>query len=95
MSPRTFIKGLCVALITIALSVLPADARKKDRQTVGQGTDAPYASARQPAAPRQVYCDGVPSFDGRCTGRPRTCGYDTFQYDGPFGSGTTIGPYCH
>ena len=34
----------------------------------------------------------TPSLDGRITGRPRTCGYDTFQYDG---LGVPYGPYCH
>ena len=32
------------------------------------------------------------SLDGRITGRPRTCGYDTFQYDS---RGVPVGPYCH
>jgi hypothetical protein len=34
----------------------------------------------------------VPSLDGRVLGRPRTCGFDLFQYDS---SGSTVGPYCH
>ncbi len=34
----------------------------------------------------------TPSLDGRITGRPRTCGYETFQYDG---WGVPYGPYCH
>ncbi len=34
----------------------------------------------------------TPSLDGRTTGRPRTCGYETFQYDG---FGVPYGPYCH
>jgi hypothetical protein len=34
----------------------------------------------------------TPSLDGRITGRPRTCGYETFQYDG---LGVPYGPYCH
>jgi hypothetical protein len=32
------------------------------------------------------------SLDGRVTGRPRTCGYATFQYDN---RGVPVGPYCH
>lgn len=32
------------------------------------------------------------SLDGRNTGRPRTCGYSTFQYDT---RGVPYGPYCH
>jgi hypothetical protein len=34
----------------------------------------------------------TPSLDGRITGRPRTCGYETFQYDF---DGVPYGPYCH
>jgi hypothetical protein len=33
-----------------------------------------------------------PSLDGRVTGRARTCGYNTFIYDG---RGVPRGPYCH
>jgi hypothetical protein len=40
----------------------------------------------------QQYQTDTPSLDGRITGRPRTCGYDTFQYDG---YGVPYGPYCH
>jgi hypothetical protein len=32
------------------------------------------------------------SLDGRNTGRARTCGFDTFVYDG---LGVPVGPYCH
>jgi hypothetical protein len=32
------------------------------------------------------------SLDGRNTGRARTCGFDTFLYDG---YGVPVGPYCH
>jgi hypothetical protein len=38
------------------------------------------------------YRDETPSLDGRITGRPRTCGYEMFQY-GP--GGAPHGPYCH
>jgi hypothetical protein len=34
----------------------------------------------------------TPSLDGRVTGRSRTCGFATFQYDG---LGVPYGPYCH
>jgi hypothetical protein len=34
----------------------------------------------------------TPSLDGRITGRPRTCGYEMFQYDF---DGVPYGPYCH
>jgi hypothetical protein len=39
-----------------------------------------------------VQTQQTPSLDGRITGRARTCGYDTFQYDG---FGVPYGPYCH
>jgi hypothetical protein len=32
------------------------------------------------------------SLDGRNTGRARTCGHDSFVYDG---WGVPMGPYCH
>jgi hypothetical protein len=32
------------------------------------------------------------SLDGRNTGRARTCGHETFVYDG---WGVPMGPYCH
>ena len=32
------------------------------------------------------------SLDGRNNGRARTCGFDTFLYDG---YGVPVGPYCH
>ena len=32
------------------------------------------------------------SLDGHNTGRARTCGFDTFLYDG---LGVPVGPYCH
>jgi hypothetical protein len=39
-----------------------------------------------------VQVQQTPSVDGRITGRPRTCGFATFQYDG---WGVPYGPYCH
>ena len=94
MSPKSSITGLCAAIIAIAFSVLPADARKKEKQPVGQWPDAPYASDRRPVAPRQDSGGAALSLDGRITGQPRTCGFDTFQYSSGK-SGTTMGPYCH
>ena len=94
MSSKSSIAGPCLAIIAIALSVLPADARKKDRDAWGYPY-APYASDRQYAAPRVIDSGGVPSFDGRYTGTPRTCGYDQFQYSSGNRGGTTVGPYCH
>ena len=89
MSRRLSIAGLC-AVMAITFSVLPADARKKEKQPVGQWPDASYASDRRPVAPRQN-SGGVPSFDGRTIGRGRTCGYDIFESE----NGAPVGPYCH
>lgn len=36
--------------------------------------------------------DQTISLDGRNTGRARTCGFETFVYDG---LGVPVGPYCH
>jgi hypothetical protein len=75
-------KGLVAVVASVfmvtAFAALPADARAKKK--------APY----RPEAP---YRSGATtSLDGRVTGRPRTCGYATFQYDG---FGVPYGPYCH
>jgi hypothetical protein len=78
MSSRPYAAGLCaVAVIATALSVPAADAASRK--------DRPYANPSR-------YADQSPSLDGRVTGRPRTCGYDMFQYDS---RGGTVGPYCH
>jgi hypothetical protein len=50
--------------------------------------DARAKKVKRPDAQQQQ----TPSLDGRITGRPRTCGYETFQYDG---EGAPRGPYCH
>ena len=55
------------AAIVATMLALPADARTKKQ--------------KRPGAQKQ-YDVQAPSLDGRITGRPRTCGYDTFQYDG-------------
>jgi hypothetical protein len=68
--------GLLAAVLTVLLGV-PADAAPKQRR------------AAEPASPRS---SEPPSLDGRVTGQPRTCGYDTFVYSS---SGGTVGPYCH
>jgi hypothetical protein len=57
-------------------------------------------AASADAAPRQRRAAEPPagrnsdpsSLDGRVTGQPRTCGFDTFVYSP---SGGTVGPYCH
>jgi len=68
--------AVVAAAIVMAISALPAEAARKQKQSQ---TQARYQSAS-------------PSLDGRVTGRERTCGFDTFMYDG---KGATIGPYCH
>jgi len=78
MSSRSYAAGLCaVAIVATAFAVPAADAASRK--------DRPYANPSR-------YVDQSSSFDGRVTGRPRTCGYDTFQYDS---RGGTVGPYCH
>jgi hypothetical protein len=75
-------KGLAavlVAAIMAAMFVLPADARPKKQKR-------PNAQKRYELQTR------TPSLDGRITGRTRTCGFDTLQYDG---LGVPYGPYCH
>ncbi len=74
-------KGLvavaAAAIMVTAFSVLPADARAKKEKQYRENT--PYRVT-------------TPSLDGRITGRPRTCGYNTFMYDE---LGVPTGPYCH
>jgi len=52
------------------------------------------ATADARAKKKQTPYRGDPtiSLDGRNTGRARTCGFDTFVYDG---LGVPVGPYCH
>jgi len=69
-----------VAALIAATFSGPADARvKTKKRSSGVQTQA-------------VQTQQVPSLDGRITGRPRTCGFATFQYDG---WGVPYGPYCH
>jgi hypothetical protein len=52
-----------------------------------------FAAVPAEAAKKQKqYRPDTTSLDGRTTGRPRTCGYETFLYDG---FGVPVGPYCH
>ena len=67
-----------VAAIVATMFVLPADARTKKQKRLD--------------AQRYEQQTQTPSLDGRITGRPRTCGFATFQYDG---WGVPYGPYCH
>jgi hypothetical protein len=86
-----FMKGLAAvvaaAVMVVALSVTAADAAKKKRYQYR--SDMPY-QYRAPS--RYRYSADPPSLDGRVTGYPRTCGFDTFVRDS---SRTPIGPYCH
>ena len=74
------VSAAVVAALVAATFSGPADAcaKTKKRSTAAQ---------TQAVQSRQV-----PSLDGRITGRPRTCGFATFQYDG---WGVPYGPYCH
>jgi type IV pilus biogenesis protein CpaD/CtpE len=83
-TPEMFCKAVSAALaaaIVAALSCMSADARTKPQRPYEVRTPAPDARRSQ-----------TPSLDGRITGRSRTCGFDTFQYDG---FGVPYGPYCH
>ncbi|MFL6796905.1 MAG: hypothetical protein ACJ8F3_05785 [Xanthobacteraceae bacterium] len=51
----------------------------------------PAEAARKQRQPRQEALQSL-SLDGRNTGRPRTCGYDSYIYDS---RGVPTGPYCH
>jgi len=76
---RSVSVAMVAALVAVTFSG-PADARVKTKK-------------RSTAAQTQaVQTQQVPSLDGRITGRPRTCGFATFQYDG---WGVPYGPYCH
>ena len=71
------------ATIVATMSCMPADARTKPQKRYEVQKPAPDARRSQ-----------TPSLDGRITGRSRTCGFDTFQYDGfgvPYGP-TAIEP---
>jgi hypothetical protein len=94
MSLRSRAVGM-FALSILATTVIsvPAEARYRYADPWFYG---PYAWTRQqyavPSYGALPSYGGVPSFDGRVTGRPRTCGFDTFRYDQ---RGATMGPYCH
>jgi hypothetical protein len=79
-----FHKGLAAAVaavVALAMCSMPADARARAQKRHDVQTSRDGRAAGQ-----------TPSLDGRVTGRPRTCGFDTFQYDG---FGVPYGPYCH
>jgi hypothetical protein len=86
-----FMKALAAVVVTaimaVAFSVTAADAAKKKRYQYR--SEMPY---HYRASTRYRYSSDPPSLDGRVTGYPRTCGFDTFVRDA---SRTPIGPYCH
>ena len=93
MSLRSRAVGvLALGIVASTVGAVPADAR--NRSLYADQWYAPYAWNRQqyPSYGALPSYGGVPSFDGRVTGRPRTCGFDTFRYDQ---RGATMGPYCH
>jgi hypothetical protein len=80
-----FYRAVAVAIaatVVAMMSGMPADARTKPQKR--------YQLQRPPAP--DARSSQTPSLDGRITGRSRTCGFDTFQYDG---FGVPYGPYCH
>jgi hypothetical protein len=76
---KTISVAVAAALVATTFSG-PADARVK----TGKRSNAVQTQA--------VQAQQAPSLDGRITGRPRTCGFATFQYDV---RGVPYGPYCH
>jgi hypothetical protein len=78
------LKVCALAILAAALVVPPADARSKKAD--------PRAGAQRPAVKVERRPAAPPSLDGRVLGRARTCGFDTFLYDG---FGVPYGPYCH
>jgi hypothetical protein len=78
------------AMLLIVLGTLSAEARvRKDDAEIAMQRRAVRVERR--ATPPPSF-GGVPSFDGVVTGRPRTCGFDSFRYDD---EGVPQGPYCH
>jgi hypothetical protein len=52
----------------------------------------PADAARKGKKRSPAYAPSSTSLDGRTLGRPRTCGFDYYQYDD---QGAPMGPYCH
>jgi hypothetical protein len=80
MLPK-ILAAVAVAAITATALVSPADAAK--RRHYGHYRHYGYYG---------YYGSSPPSLDGVVTGRPRTCGFATYQYDN---RGVPVGPYCH
>jgi hypothetical protein len=75
------------ALMATVLSA-PGDARTKQKKRYAVQPSWDWRT-RTPSPDGRVT---TPSLDGYVTGRARTCGYPTFQYDN---LGVPYGPYCH
>jgi hypothetical protein len=81
---RSYAAVACAtAVMATFVLVLQADARtrKDERHVVRERSFEKVERSAQPL-----------SLDGRNTGRSRTCGSETFQYDN---RGVPYGPYCH
>jgi hypothetical protein len=52
----------------------------------------PADAAKKGKKRHPAYIPSSSSLDGRTLGRPRTCGFDYYQYDA---WGVPMGPYCH
>ena len=61
-------------------------------RSVQKHSTAPKKKLKRSDAQKRYMQTQTPSLDGRVTGRSRTCGFATFQYDG---WGVPYGPYCH
>ena len=72
---------VCKRLVTVAVAALMVIAFA-----------LPPADARAKKKTKYRADSATLSLDGRNTGRARTCGFDTFLYDG---YGVPVGPYCH
>jgi hypothetical protein len=70
-------RSALVALAAAAITVSALAISPADARTKKEG---------------QYVAHGQSSLDGRVTGRARTCGFATFQYDN---RGVPMGPYCH
>ncbi len=74
-------------MVRMALAVLASAAVMAATLSPLPADAAPKRKKARPAASA-----ASTSLDGRTLGRPRTCGFDYFQYDD---QGTPMGPYCH
>jgi hypothetical protein len=88
MSLKSIAAAACAAgIMATSLSVLSAEARVKKEYRY----EDRYGVQPDSVGKEQRYAQPL-SLDGRNTGRSRTCGHETFQYDN---RGVPYGPYCH